>query len=578
MEMREVKQPEKGAIVNRAARLGLVIGRVLQVIALVLVVAAGMPNSVAAGEAGDELVRQALRDRIVALRNNGELRPAGGEIAARRLIPEFYAIRDYAPVWSNPDRRRALLRAVDDSASHGLDPSDYQFDLLRTLADDGVRDAGRLADRDLLFTEALLRLVYHLRFGKVDPRELYEGWNFSRSLGAVEPVQALEALVRAEPLGPAIELYAPRLEAYRQLRAALLAYRAMEVLGGWPSVPAGATLRAGDRDPRVPILRERLKASGDHLQPPPHDRELFDEALRESVVAFQARHGLEPDGAVGRRTFAALHVDVRRRIDQIRVNLERLRWIAQDVAGDYLLVNIAGFNARLYLDGKLAWQSRVVVGRPYRKTPAFRAEMQYLVLNPEWVIPPTILKEDVLPKVARESGYLREHDMRVVTNAGKDVDQRELDWTRYREGGFPYQIVQAAGPDNPLGRIKFMLPNPYSVYLHDTPTKKLFERSERAFSSGCIRLERPMELAVLLLDDPVQWTAEALEGEIAKGETRNVQIGRRVPVMILYHTAEVGEDGRTYFHPDLYDQDTAVLEALGRPFRFGAVGRSRSAK
>lgn len=575
MEMRETKRPDKGAIVNRATRIGQLIGRVLQLLALTLCVAGGSATAALFGEADGDAVRQALRERVVALRTNGELRPGGGEIAARRLIPDFYASRDYAPVWSTPERRRALLRAVDDSVSHGLDPADYQFDLLRSHADDGVRDAGRLADRDLLFTEALVRLVYHLRFGKVDPRELYEGWNFSRSLGAVEPVQALEALVGAEALGAAIELYAPRLEAYRQLRAALLAYRAMEVVGGWPSVPAGPTLRPGDRDPRIPTLRERLRASGDHLRPPPSDRERFDDALRDAVVVFQTRHGLEPDGAVGRKTVAALQVDVGRRIDQIRVNLERLRWIAQDVAGDYLLVNIAGFNARLYLDGKLAWQSRVVVGRPYRKTPAFRAEMQYLVLNPEWVLPPTILKEDVLPKVARDRGYLAENDMRVVTNAGREIDPGEVDWTRYGRGGFPYQIVQAAGPDNPLGRVKFMLPNPYSVYLHDTPAKTLFQRSERAYSSGCIRLERPMELAVLLLDDPAQWSAEALEAEIAKGETRNVQIGRRVPVMILYHTAEVGEDGWTYFHPDLYDQDAAVLEALGRPFRFSAVGRAK---
>ena len=572
--MRETRRPDKGAIVNRAAWIGQLIGRVLQLLALALCVAGGSATAGLFGEADGDAVRLALRERVVTLRTNGDLRPGGGEIAARRLIPDFYVSRDYAPVWSSPQQRRALLRAVDDSASHGLDPADYQFDLLRSHANDGVRDAGRLADRDLLFTEALVRLVYHLRFGKVDPRDLYEGWNFSRSLGAVEPVQALEALIGAESLGAAIEFYAPRLEAYRQLRAALLAHRAMEVLGGWSSVPAGPTLRPGDRDLRVPALRERLRGSGDHLQPPPSDRELFDDALRDAVVAFQARHGLEPDGAVGRKTVAALQIDVGRRIDQIRVNLERLRWIAQDVAGDYLLVNIAGFNARLHLDGILAWQSRVVVGRPYRKTPAFRAEMQYLVLNPEWVIPPTILKEDVLPKVARDRAYLAEHDMHVVTNAGREIDDRDVDWARYGRGGFPHQIVQAAGPDNPLGRVKFMLPNPYAVYLHDTPAKTLFQRSERAYSSGCIRLERPMELAVLLLDDPGQWSAEALEAEIAKGETRNVQIGRRVPVMILYHTAEVGEDGRTYFHPDLYAQDAAVLEALARPFRFSAVGRT----
>ncbi|WP_286164098.1 L,D-transpeptidase family protein [Azoarcus sp. DN11] len=526
----------------------------------------------------DAPLRDALRERTEALRNSRDVRPGGGVIAARRLIPEFYESRGFAPVWTDADRRHALLTTVRDSVSHGLDPADYQIDVLDRVADAAGRDPRKMADRELLFTEALIRLVYHLRFGKIDPRELYPEWNFSRSLGAVQPVQALEALVRADSLHDAVERYAPQLESYRRLRGALAAYRAIEARGGWPALRPGPTLRPGERDARVAALRARLAASADYVPSGTPEPDLFDDGLRTAVIAFQSHHGLEPDGAVGRLTLAALQIDVGRRIEQIRVNLERLRWVAQDIEGDYLIVDIAGFSARLYLDNRLAWQSRVVVGRPYRKTPTFRAVMQYLVLNPKWVVPPTILREDVVPKVLRDARYLAENDMRVVDGSGRAIAPAAITWARYRDGGFPYQIIQAPGAENPLGRIKFMLPNEYSVYLHDTPSKALFGRSERAFSSGCIRLERPLELAVLLLDDPAQWNAEALQKAIETGETRTVPVERRVPVMILYHTVEVGDDGKASFRPDLYDRDAEISAALARPFRFSPVGRATKAR
>lgn len=547
------------------------------VIVLGIVFAAGTWANDDAGAAlqrPPETLVQALHARSAALLAGTPLAPAGGTIAARGLIAAFYSRRGHAPVWSSRERRNALLQIVQGSAGHGLDPADYQIDLLRSLADASDREVAPAADRELLYTEALVRLIYHLRFGKADPRALHEGWNFSRTLGAVAPMAALEALVAAEELDAAVAAYAPQLQAYRTLRAALQAHRAMAMQGGWPPLPTGPTLRPGDRDVRVTLLRARLAASRDlAADAPPADASIFDSTLRDAVVAFQQRHDLDPDAAVGRRTLAALQIGLERRIDQIRVNLERLRWVAQDIAGDYLFVNIASFNARLYLDGRLAWASRVVVGRPYRKTPAFRAQMQSLVLNPEWVVPPTILREDVLPAQARDPTYLARHDMRVVDAAGRPIDPATIDWTRYAHGGFPHQIVQAAGPDNPLGRIKFMLPNPYTVYLHDTPSKTLFERRERAFSSGCIRVERPLALAGLLLDDADRWPPAALEAAIAEGRTQDVPVRRKVPVMILYHTAEVTEDGRTAFHPDLYGLDAAVLDALARPFRFDAVDR-----
>ena len=465
-----------------------------------------------------------------------------------------------------------MLALVEASRSHGLDPSDYHLMALRRLARaPAATSAAAVADRDLLRTDALVRLAYHLRFGKADPRELHPGWSFTRSLGGIDPVQALEEIVAAERLAAAVERYAPQLPEYRRLQEALASYRTIEVMGGWPQVPSGPRLERGMEDPRVEVLRRRLVASGDLPAEGSAAPAQFDAALDAAVRRFQARHGLEVDGIVGRRTRTALNVGVAERIDQIRANLERLRWVAQDLAGDYLLVDVAGFSARLYLGGRLAWSSPAVVGRPYRKTPVFRATMEHVVLNPTWTVPPTILKEDVLPKLARDPDYLARNRMQVVDADGQAVDAGGIEWGRYPREGFPYQIVQAPGGDNPLGRMKFLLPNPHFVYLHDTPKAQLFSRPERAFSSGCVRLQAPLALAELLLDDAARWSAPAIDIALATGATRVLPVRRRVPVLFLYFTAEAVADGTVHFRRDLYERDPRVLAALRAPFRFSRV-------
>jgi murein L,D-transpeptidase YcbB/YkuD len=318
-------------------------------------------------------------------------------------------------------------------------------------------------------------------------------------------------------------------------------------------------------------LRARLFASADLAVA--SEEAVFDTGLQDAVRRFQARHGLEADGVVGRATLSALNVPVAQRIDQLRANLERLRWVARELAGDYLVVDIAGFVAELWLNDTPAWSARVVVGRPYRTTPEFRARLKYLVLNPEWNVPPTILREDVLPMLARDRSYLAKHAMRVVDRAGRPIDPATLDWARYREQPrtFPYQIVQAPGGTNPLGSVKFMFPNEHSVYLHDTPSSALFGKATRAASSGCIRTERPLELARLLLDDPQRWSIERLQEAIATGVTQTVPVRRTVPVLLLYFTAVADADGEPRFRPDLYARDRPILRALAAPFRYAPV-------
>lgn len=539
------------------------------------------PN--AAATAGTEARAEMLRQRVEALRSGRDATIGGGNAEARALIAGLYEARGFAPLWAEPARERALLRAIDDSATHGLDPRDYHAAALRAAPP--AADARAAAARELLLTDAFVRLAYHLHFGKVDPRTLQSRWNFSRTLGGVDPAAALARLVADPDPAAALERLAPSLPAYAQLRPVLAALRDVERQGGWPRVPDGPALKAGATGARVAALRARLAAGGD-LPPgartagggePDTDtaQAAFDDALAEAVRRFQARHGLEADAVVGRATLAALNVPVAARIDQVRANLERLRWVARDLVGDHLLVDIAGFEATLWLDGEPAWRSRVIVGRAYRRTPEFRSTMEYLVLNPEWTVPPTILRDDVLPRVLRSPDYLRRQQMRLLDRQGRLVDPATVDWAalRARPETFPYRVVQAPGPDNALGRIRFAAPNEHLVFLHDTPARELFERPVRAFSSGCIRVERPLELAVLLLDDDQHWGPQQIAAAIDSGRTRTVPVRRRVPLLLLYLTARAGDDGRPEFRPDLYQRDPPIVRALAAPFRFAPVAR-----
>jgi murein L,D-transpeptidase YcbB/YkuD len=216
------------------------------------------------------------------------------------------------------------------------------------------------------------------------------------------------------------------------------------------------------------------------------------------------------------------------------------------------------------------WQARAQVGQPYRDTPVFRDSMRYLEFNPTWTVPPTILREDILPKIKRDPGYLAERNMQVLERSGRPVDVNTIDWPSVSARNFPYMLRQGPGPDNALGRVKFMFPNAHAIYIHDTPSKRLFTRSERTFSSGCIRVERPFELAELVLDDPVRWDQQGIQQVLDSGRTQRVNLKEPLPVLILYWTAEADANGRVHFRKDVYGRDERVLEALNGEFRFVA--------
>jgi murein L,D-transpeptidase YcbB/YkuD len=493
----------------------------------------------------------------------------GADIAMGELIQEFYARRGFQPAWDDARNAAELRRALADSAADGLNPADYHLPLLeqlgRELRAPGATDVLR-AHNDILLTEALLRLAYHLSFGKVDAESFDPQWNFGRTLAARDVAREIEEALAAKDIYQRIEALKPTHQLYVNLKREYNRYRAVDA-GNWPVIPAGTTLKPGMSDARVPLLRARLTASGDHAPGEAADPLLYDAALEAAVRRHQQRLGLDADGAVGPGTVAELNVPVADRLRQLRVNLDRGRVLLQDLPAEFVVVNIAGYTAYFVRGQEVVWNTRVQVGKPYRRTPLFRSEISYIVLNPTWTVPPGIIKNDILPAAKRDPGAITRKGLRVLDANGREVDPHSVDWSRFNSGHIPYTLRQDPGPKNALGRVKLMFPNPYLVYLHDTPSQALFEQAERAFSSGCVRVERALELAALVLDEPSKWNAASLDAAVAGGKLQNVTLKRKIPVLLAYWTAWIDAEGRTNFRRDLYGQDAKWAAALDAPFK-----------
>ncbi len=455
-----------------------------------------------------------------------------------------------------------LLDALAGAPRHGLDSDDYHYERLQTLR---ANPADIPPALDILLTDALARFAYHLRFGKANPLQIDRNWNYSRALETRDPARWMFDVIVDRRIAEALNELQPHTPTYTALQQALVRYRAIADSGGWPRVAPGQTLKPGMRDARITTLRERLAAESFVGSDAVAEPSLFDPVLALAVTEFQRRRGLAEDAAVGKQTLAALNVPAAGHVTTLRVNLERIRWIFRDLEDELLVVNIAAFQAAYLRHGEILWRARAVVGRPYRQTPIFKARLTHVITNPTWTIPPTILRQDVLPAMARDPAYLVAKHLRVFDRTGRAVNPDAIDWQRTRSDGFPYVLRQDPGPHNALGRIKFMFPNPHFVYLRDTPSRDLFERAERTFSSGCIRVERPFELAAALLHGDAAWQPEKI---LRETQPRRFDLSREVTVMLLYLTAFADTDGKMQFRRDVYARDTDVLRALDGPFTF----------
>ena len=518
--------------------------------------AVGLATNTAAGDDEPGAAAAILQARVDQIHNGAPVHVGGEPIASMFVLPDFYERREFRPAWTASESRSALLAAVRDSATDGLDPRDYHVAALDALVQHGHASPETDADFDMLATDAVIRLAYHLRFGKVHAADVQPEWRSDRDVESVfgaPPAIALQRLVDGD-LAAGLDGLRPRHPIYAALRQALRTYREIESAGGWPFVAAGPTLKPGAADARLPSLAARLRLEGD-LTATIDTVGVYDSTLVAAVRRFQERHGLNADGAVGKGTLRALNTPVATRISQLRLSLERSRLLLHDLPARFVLVNIPAFRVYYVDDSGLRFASRVIVGKPFTQTPSFRAEMTYVVLNPSWTVPPGIMTRDVLPGMAQDPEYLQRKGFHSV-------------------GG---QIVQPPGPGNPLGRVKLMFPNPHLVYLHDTPQRELFASDRRTFSSGCIRAERALDLAALVLDDST-WSRPQIDAAIATGRTRTVQLARSLPVLITYWTAAIAPgEARPRFYHDVYARDREFLAALASPFRFDPAVAARAA-
>jgi murein L,D-transpeptidase YcbB/YkuD len=315
----------------------------------------------------------------------------------------------------------------------------------------------------------------------------------------------------------------------------------------------------------VSILQKRLVASGDLTPGGEGDSELFDDTLEDAVRNFQQRHGLEADGIVGPRTLAAFNIPVEERLRQIQLNMERWRQFPDDLGERYILVNTANSELKVVENNKLVMAMRTVVGRPDRPTPVLSGQVTELVLNPYWYIPPRIARKDILPKIQKNPNFLSQQRIRVfeaLGNQRRPVDPTKVNWSMVTANTLPYWFRQEPGPSNSLGRVKFLFPNKFKVYIHDTPARELFEKTQRNFSSGCVRIEQPVRLAEYVLQRDKDWTPNKIQAVLDSGARQFVTLAEPIPVYLLYWTAWVNDEGVIQFRRDVYGRDRALAKAL----------------
>jgi murein L,D-transpeptidase YcbB/YkuD len=480
------------------------------------------------------------------------------------VLAQFYQERQMAPLWLDAEgpsvRATALAAVLRDADQDGLEPEDYDASIITGLLSAGTPE--QRAELELRLSVSLLEITSDLASGRLEPHLVNpELFVYPQ---VVDPATVIRDAAGVQDIAAFVASFDPKQPEYRRLKAALADYRALAAAGGWPTIADGPTLKPGMAGPRVAQLRARLAVPA----APGADAALFEAALADAVKAFQALHGLEQDGLIGQNTLAELNVPAPDRVRQILLNLERRRWMADNPGERYVFVNLADFELKVVEEPHTVFDTRVVVGAPYHRTPVFSGEMTYIEINPYWNVPPSIARNELLPKIKENPGYLAANNFDLLSDWSEDatiLDPHTIDWSAVTADRFAYKLRQGPGPGNALGHIKFMFPNQFNIYLHDTPARGLFARDVRDFSHGCIRVQDPETFGAFVLDRQPGWSQDAIKAAIATGKRQIVSLDQPLPVHITYLTAWVDKDGTVNFRRDVYGRD-AILAAhlLGR--------------
>ncbi len=484
-------------------------------------------------------------------------------------LQRFYKARQHQPIWIAPESSRlemalAFIAAAD---TEGLNSNDYQLHQLQQLQQQPDPSLQAATELEIRTTHAMLSLTRDLSRGRLTATKADADWHIPQT--TFDAASFLQDAIKNDRLQPSLHNLAPQQSSYQLLTQTLARYQKLrDHHTEWVHIPDTPSLKPGTTDAIIALIRQRIAQAyaadgiAEYNVTPSKDPH-YDDELVAAIRAFQAQHGLNTDGVIGKNTLRALNIPLDWKIRQLRINMERLRWLPKDLGKRYLLVNTAGFRLTATEQGEPVLSMKIIVGRDYRSTPSFNGALSHMVLNPYWNVPDSIARKDLLPKQQSDPSHFTSINMKIFPNHDRNaeaIDPDTIDWRSIKHR-FPYVLRQDPGKSNALGRIKFMFSNSFNIYLHDTPSKSLFSKDIRTFSSGCIRLEKPMELAAFSLGE--QNLSDTFLENLDSGKTMTVHLRKPLPIYLVYITAWVDEQEKVHFSPDIYGRDLRALHYAG---------------
>jgi len=487
---------------------------------------------------------------------------AKSEALKQRLkdIAAAYAKTAYSPIWISGGKPTAkaeqMVDALNLAYEDGLHPDDY--DAVQLFQKLGATNAAGLADLEVHLTTAAVSYAQHMNSGRLNPRQVNREIVIYPKAIATETI--LANMRKTQNIKAYVRLIAPRTQRYERLRQALAAYRRIEAVGGFIKVPEGPAIKAGAADARISTIRQRLaqegflRGGGGGL--------VYDAALVDAVKRFQEQHGLKAEGLLGPQTIKEMNISASARVLTLELNMERNRWLQNEFAPYHVFANLADQVVKLVKNDDTLHAEVIQVGQPYFRTPVFTDVMETIEFNPYWNVPPSIAVNEYLPKLRKNPGVLSGENIKVLSGNGA-VSATAVNWSSLGKGNFPYSLRQDPGPGNALGRVKFLFPNEYNVYMHDTPSKAKFDAAQRYFSHGCLRLRDPLKMAELILG-PEGYSRQRIEQIVASGKNTPIRLKTPIPVYVVYLTAFVNKDGSVHYRDDAYGRDKILAEALSK--------------
>jgi L,D-transpeptidase YcbB len=546
---------------------------------LILAASFSLPGFAAEPDGPATLITKTEAVRIAVQGKLSPKSPTARKTDQAALV-EYYAVPDQPLLWVDEngvnERAKLAMAEIRKADDYGLRASDYALPKAEEFKAADAKAADWLADAEVKISYAVLDYAADARGGRLDPQRLSE--NLDPTLALPDPSEVIGSIAFRSDPGAYLRSFQPDQPQFEALRQKLLELRGSKV-ADTPKpdvviIPDGPVLKLGVENEQVALLRKRLDVQSE----PGANEKMFDRDVLEAVKRFQYAHGAIPDGLVGMGTRRMLNagdqqqphpVGGKAKIDQLLVNMERWRWLPHDLDPYYVTVNIPEFMLRVVDDGKTIHSTRVVTGKPDKQTPVFSDEMEEIVFNPYWNVPNSIKMQEIAPYLQQGGGFfgggwdtsiLARHNLRIRGASGREIDPDTIDWGRVDIRN--YELYQPPGPDNVLGTVKFVFPNKHDVYMHDTTQKNLFAQTVRAESHGCMRVQNPQALALLLLHHDQGWSQAQIDSAVRDSEDNHVALNQHIPVYITYFTMKVNDDGSLSTFNDLYGHDARMIAAL----------------